>query len=301
MRVLKVSSPAYLAIGVISLIWGTTFLALSFGLDSLPPLFVSGGRQMISGILILLFCFYKGYRIPKWEFLKQVFLSGFLMVMVSNSFVTWSLNYVSSGMATVLFTLAPVFIAVIAIFVLRTEKINRWIAIGLLMGLLGLVALSWSGIARPDRPSSPIGLAALLIGILGWSIGTIVSKKISEQISPFFIAGIQLFVFGLLMFAISFAVEDISMQSIQPKSLWAIGYLIVFDSIIGYGCYMYALSKVPATVASLYAYIAPVVAVLAGWSLRNEKITLVTVLSSILILTGVFIVEKGYSENKSDY
>lgn len=291
--------PAYIAIGVVSLIWGTTFLALSFGLDSLPPLFVSGGRQMISGILILLFCFYKGYRMPKWELLKQVLLSGFLMVMVSNSFVTWSLNYVSSGIATVLFTLVPVFIALITIFILRTEALNKWITIGLLVGLVGLLALSWSGIARPDKPSSPLGLVALIIGIIGWSIGTITSKKITEQVKPLFVAGIQLFVFGFAIFAISFVVEDISLHNIQPQSLWAIAYLIIFDSIIGYGCYLYALSKVPATVASLYAYIAPVVAVLAGWSLRGEKITLLTILSSILILIGVFVVEKGYTKNKS--
>ena len=291
--------PAYIAIGVVSLIWGTTFLALSFGLDSLPPLFVSGGRQMISGILILLFCFYKGYRMPKWELLKQVLLSGFLMVMVSNSFVTWSLNYVSSGIATVLFTLVPVFIALITIFILRTEALNKWITIGLLVGLVGLLALSWSGIARPDKPSSPLGLVALIIGIIGWSIGTITSKKITEQVTPLFVAGIQLFVFGFAIFAISFVVEDISLHNIQSQSLWAIAYLIIFDSIIGYGCYLYALSKVPATVASLYAYIAPVVAVLAGWSLRGEKITLLTILSSILILIGVFVVEKGYTKNKS--
>ena len=253
---------------------------------------------MISGILILMYCFYKRYRIPNWELLKQVLLSGFLMVLVSNTLVTLSLNYVSSGFATVLFTLVPIFIAIITIFILCTEKLNIWIAIGLLLGLAGLLALSWSGIARPDRPSSPIGLATLIIGILCWSIGTISPKNITEQISPLLIAGIQLFVFGLAMFAISFVVEDISLHNIQPQSLWAIGYLIVFDSIIGYGCYLFALSKVPASVVSLYAYVVPVVAVLAGWLLRGEKITMQTILYSVLILIGVFVVEKGYTKNK---
>jgi drug/metabolite transporter (DMT)-like permease len=294
---MKSKQPAYIAIVIISLIWGTTYLALSFGLDSLPPLFVSGGRQMISGGLILAYCFYNGYRIPKWELLKQILISGFIIVMISNSFVTLALTYVSSGMTAVLFTLVPVFIAIITIFILRTEKLNIWIAMGLILGLAGLVALSWNGIARPDKPSSPFGLTILIIGILAWAVGTITSKKISEQVSPIFVAGLQLFVFGFIVFILSFGVEKISLQEIQPRSILAICYLIIFDSIIGYGCYLYALSKVPATVASLYAYISPVIAVFAGWLLRGEKITIVTILSSILIIAGVIIVEKGYSKN----
>lgn len=252
---------------------------------------------MISGGLILAYCFYKGYRIPKWELLKQILISGFIIVMISNSLVTLALTYVSSGMTAVLFTLVPVFIAVITIFILRTEKLNIWIALGLIIGLGGLVALSWSGIARPDKPSSPLGLIVLIIGILAWAVGTITSKKISEQINPIFVAGIQLFVFGFLVFILGISIEKISLQAIQPQSILAIGYLIVFDSIIGYGCYLYALSKVPATVASLYAYISPVIAVFAGWLLRGERITIVTILASILIIAGVLIVEKGYSKN----
>lgn len=293
-------SAAYVSLGLISIIWGTTYLALSFGLDSLPPLFVSGGRQMISGLLILLTLGALRKPLPTWEITKGILLSGFIVVFLSNSLVTWALKYVPSGITAVMFTMVPIFVALISIFVLRSEKLNWLIAAGLIIGLVALILLTNNSLDGGPQPFHLMGFLVLFAGILAWAIGALVSKKVTEKANPMYVAGIQLFVFGALVFVISFFIEDIHIDKIQPASLWAIGYLIIFDSIVGYGCYLYALSKLPATVVSLYAYIAPVVALFAGWMLRAEKFTLTMGMYAVIALAGVYLVERGFETNKKE-
>jgi drug/metabolite transporter (DMT)-like permease len=283
--------PAYMAFACTCFFWGTTYLALSYGLDSLPPFFISGSRQAISGTLIVLWFLFRGQAFPKWNDVKHILISGCIIVLFSNAIVTWALQYVPSGLTGLLFTLVPIFVVLINIFLAKKERLNLITLIGLALGFGGFLLVFDPQLSGKHQIW---GIVALLAGILAWAIGTVFTKDVAERVNPLMVAGIQLLVFGLLTDVISFAMEDLSLlRFVTPKSLLAISYLVIFDSIVGYGCYLYALSKLSSSFVSLYAYISPLIALFLGWLFRDESLNFRMLLAVVAIFAGVFLVNKG--------
>jgi drug/metabolite transporter (DMT)-like permease len=288
--------PAYIAFACTCFFWGTTYLALSFGLDSLPPFFISGSRQAISGLLILSWFIARRKAFPCFNDLKRILISGFIIVLFSNAIVTWALQYVPSGLTGLLFTLVPVFVVMINIFLVKKERINLFTIAGLVLGFAGFLLVFNLQLPGKDQPW---GIIALLAGIVAWAFGTVFTKDVTERVNPLLVAGIQLLVFGLLTDVISLAVEDLSLlRQVSSRSLLSVSYLIIFDSIVGYGCYLYALSKLSSSFVSLYAYISPLIALFLGWLFRDESLDMNILLAVAAIFSGVFLVNRGIMQSR---
>jgi len=289
---------AYIAFACTCIFWGTTFLALSFGLESFPPLFVSGSRQAISGILILVFFILSKEKFPSKSELKNILISGFIIVFLSNSLITWSLQYVPTGITGILFTLVPLFVVLINIFIVRNEKINLWLLLGILLGFGGCFLIFN---LNNNSQSKIFGIIGIVAGVMSWAVGTIISQKATLSVKPLLVAGLQLFIFGLFTSCISLFTEDLeSLKNMKSESIFAVIYLIIFDSIVGYGCYLYALSKLSSSFVSLYAYISPAIALFLGWIFKDEELSVKIIFGVVIIFSGVIFVNRGLIVNKEN-
>src|SRR6266498_4751892 len=131
----KESNRAYIALGIVSFFWGTTYIASRIGVQHMPGLFVSGIRQFSSGLILVSFFLAKGYSLPGWETLKKISLQGILLLCIANGLLTWSLEYISSGLAAIIAALVPLFITLFTVWFSACTKVTRWMIAGIFLGL----------------------------------------------------------------------------------------------------------------------------------------------------------------------
>src|SRR5678816_2138213 len=124
----------YIALGLVSFFWGTTYIASRIGAQHMPGLFVSGVRQFSSGLILVTFFLVRGYTLPAWSALKKISLQGILLLCVANGLLTWSLEYISSGLAAIIAALVPLFVALFSTWLSKCTKLTRWMIVGLLIG-----------------------------------------------------------------------------------------------------------------------------------------------------------------------
>src|SRR5438477_12118322 len=135
----KELNKAYIALGIVSFFWGTTYIASRIGAQQMPGLFVSGVRQFTSGLILVSFFLLRGYSLPAWHILKKISLQGILLLCIANGLLTWSLEYISSGLAAIIAALVPLFITIFTLWLSSCTKITRWMIIGMLIGFGGVL------------------------------------------------------------------------------------------------------------------------------------------------------------------
>lgn len=283
---------AYVALGTICLLWGTTYLALRIGVQSFPPFLLSGIRQALAGLLLVGFFLIKGYKLPPWKTLKYHVLAGFLMVFLGNGVVAWGEKFVPSGIAAVICSFMPVWVILINTFT-GGEKTNLWVVLGVLIGFAGIAGIFSENLADFANPDYTAGIAIIFVASFSWAAGMLVNKRKNSGGHPFFSAGLQMFSGGVLMLMATPALDDLSHFNPQPDAWWALAYLIVFGSIIAYSAYVYALGKLPASTVSMYSYVNPLVALVLGNLILDEKLNPMIGLFSLLTLAGIYLVNKG--------
>jgi drug/metabolite transporter (DMT)-like permease len=289
---------AYIALACVCFFWGTTYLALRIGIDYIPPFLLSGIRQAIAGLLIILYFIFKGNKLPSLnDFLIQI-LCGIMMIALGNGLVAWAELYVSSGLAALLCSLVPIWIIIINYVSHANEKLNIEIVAGIVLGFAGVSLIFMDSLKDFSNEDYSFGIIAILVANLSWAIGTVVNKRNKSGIDPILAAGIQVFSGGIFLLLTSLFLEDYSKVSFAWQGVLSLIYLILFGSIVAYGSYIYALSKLPTTIVSVYAYINPLVAIVLGWLILNERMDLMVGLSAIVTLTGIFLVNKGVFKNK---
>jgi drug/metabolite transporter (DMT)-like permease len=290
---------AYVALGAVCFIWGFTCFSLVICLETIPPFLLGGSRQMIAGLIITGFFLIKDrkqFKINQVDLISMC-ISGILLIYLCNILVTWSLQWVSSGLTTLLFTFVPSIVFIIQAIILKQEKANKYKVSGLLFGLAGMVVICIHSLRDFINPEYTFGIMVTLIGLTIWAIGTVVNSRTSQCINPFLSLGLQLLLFGGLLFITGLIVEDFGKVKVSSKSTLAFLYLIVFDSIVGFGSFMYALRKLPATLVSIYAYINPIVAITLGIIFLKEKVSYNMIISGILIYLGTYLLNKGYNKS----
>lgn len=285
---------AYLALGVVCIFWGTTYMFLRIGVAEIPPFMFSGIRQVIAGGLLVLFFMMKGNKLPTRKELISFAISGSLMIVVGNGLVGWAEVHVSSGLAAIICSIVPVWIILFNLIGAKAEKINGLIILGMSLGIVGLLLIFNDNIADFTNPAYTWGIIAIFLANAGWALGTVVTKRFKTQMNPVNASGWQIFLGGLGLGVVSILTEDLTEANFTMDATFALIYLIFFGSILAFGCYIYALSKLPAGLVAIYAYINPVVAVLLGWLILGEKINGTIVIACGIILLGVYLVNQGY-------
>ena len=280
-----------LAIFVVAIVWGTTFLGIKIAVETIPPWFVTGSRQILAGFILFLFLILsKKLRWIGWKNTIQQCIISSLMLIIANGFTTLAEVHINSSLASLVTSCSPILVFILsAIFIVK--KINYRSFIGVLMGFFGIAFVFWNGLEDFSNPDYLQGLTLLFLAITGWAIGTVYSKKMLKKEENIILILFYQFTFaGLvqLLFAFLFS-EEINMKNWSAESLYAVVYLSIFGSIIAFFCFNYLLKKLLPTQVAILSYVNTIVAIFLGWLFLNEEITFKFIIAAVLIISGVFI------------
>ncbi len=290
---------AYIALGIVSFFWGTTYIAARVGAQEMPGLFISGLRQFISGAILVSYFLLRGYRIPNKAILKKISVQSIFLLCIANGLLTWSVEYISGGLAAIIAALVPLFIALFTVWLSKCARISRLMIIGLLVGFAGVLTIFYDYLGQMKSGSFVLGVVLAILSTLSWSFGTVYTSKEKPPINILFNVGLQMLIAGVLVLLICGVTgKYVNMANVGQQAWLALVYLIVFGSLIAYSAYVFMISKLPPTQVSVYAYINPIVAVVIGWLLLSEKMNMQMIMGTLITLGGVYIVNREFKKVK---
>lgn len=281
-----------LAFAAIYLVWGSTYLAIRYAVETIPPLVTAGIRHSVAGAILLAWAWARGYR-PKREHWIAGVVVGAFFFLVGHGTLHWAEQYVGSGLAALLIATEPMFILLLA-WAMGQQRISRISALGLGLGVAGVGVLM--GAELTMKGSSLLGLLAVLVGSVSWSAGVVVSPKLKLPSDALARTAVPL-VCGAVMLLVASGLtgewQHTQWASISLKSVLGLGYLIVFGSIVAFTAYTWLLQQCPPALVATHTYANPVVAVLLGWLLAGEPLTMRVVLASVAILGAIVLIRRG--------
>ena len=285
---------AIFALALVCLLWGTTWIASKEGVRYMPPLQMAGIRQFFGGLCYVLFFVAKGERWPQGKEWQSIFVLSFLSFLVANGLSTWALKYISSGLAAIIGAIFPLWLVVIGLFSAKAKMPGKAI-FGLLLGFGGVCIIFYEHLQDFLIGDFRFGILLSLAATWAWAFGTIYTKKHAANFNPYFSIGLQMVISGIALTGISYSATDtIPIAAIPWQSWAAIAYLVIFGSVVSFIAYLYALQNLSTGQASLYAYVNPIVAVLLGWMIFSEKLTMFIAVGGLVTLMGVYLVNKAY-------
>jgi drug/metabolite transporter (DMT)-like permease len=288
---------AYLAWVSICIVWGTTYLAIKIGVETVPPMLFAGLRWIIAGPILFLFLILVKVKVPPKKEIKHLVLIGILLIGFANGFLVIAEKWVPSGLASLLITTLPFWVVGIESFLPNKPSFNKFILLGLLIGFAGVSLIFISDFENLVKPGYIIGILSILGSIIVWSSGSIYAKYKKFNSSPIMRASIQMITAGILQLVLALILGEFKDFSIDRNGFLAIIYLVIFGSFLGYVAYIYAISILPVAFVSTYSYINPVIALFLGWYFLNEKIDFSIIVGTIIIFSGVALVQYGSRKN----
>ncbi|MGA8436916.1 MAG: EamA family transporter [Candidatus Sulfotelmatobacter sp.] len=280
---------AFLSIYVI---WGSTYLAIRYAVETIPPLVTVGVRQAIAGAILLAWAWARGFR-PTRQQWAAGFVLGTFFFLIGHGSLFWAEQYVGSGLAALLIATEPMFILVLG-WMMGQQRISRLSALGLAVGVVGVAMLT--GAELTVKGSSLLGLLAVLLGSLSWSLGVVISPRLklpSDALGRTALPTICGAVMLLAAAGVSGEFQQTHWASISARSIFGLGYLITFGSVVAFTAYTWLLQRVPPTLVATHTYANPIVAVLLGWLLAHEPLTMRVVLASVAILGAIVLIRRG--------
>jgi len=281
---------AYGAFAAVSFFWGTTYLAIRIGVETVPPALFAGLRFLMAGSVLMGFLKAKGYVFPRGRDLFDLSVTGVALLTLANGSVVWAEQYVPSSLAALIVATLPFWMVGFESVLPRGERVTLRQATGIIIGFFGLVLLLWPEIKNSLGSFYLKGILALFFAPISWSAGSIYAKRHKLNVHPLMSAASQMLVAGSLLTLFGFFAGEFNRLTFDPRGMAAMVYLAIFGSIVGYGSYIYALDKLPSSFVSTYAYLNPVVAVLLGWLILDERFDWLLITATIIILTGVVLV-----------
>jgi drug/metabolite transporter (DMT)-like permease len=281
-----------LAFAAIYIVWGSTYLAIRYAVETIPPLVVAGVRHTIAGGILLAWACARGFR-PKREHWIAGLVVGALFFLVGHGTLHWAEQYVGSGLAALLIATEPMFILLLA-WASGQQRISRISALGLGLGVLGVAILMGGELTM--KGSSLLGLLAVLTGSLSWAAGVVISPKVklpSDALGRTALPTICGAAMLLVAAGISGEFRAVHWATISSKSLLGLAYLIVFGSVVAFTAYTWLLQRCPPALVATHTYANPVVAVLLGWLLASEPLTGRVVVASVAILGAIVLIRRG--------
>ncbi|HEY3825998.1 MAG TPA: EamA family transporter [Bryobacteraceae bacterium] len=279
-----------LAFAIIYFVWGSTFLAIRVGVREVPPFLLAAMRFLAAGICLYGWMILRGERSPDRRQWTSIFLLAFLIFVGDYGLLFWAEQRVPSGLASVMMSTIPAFMAVSEIILLRTQKLTLRLALALLIGICGVAVLTIRSLDFGGAAIDRLGAVALIVASMSWSIASALTRKLPLPPSRAVSSGAQMLAGGLWL-ALAAAARG-EFQSFHPavvsREAWlALLYLIVPGSIIGFTAYTWLIQRESPTKVGTYAYVNPVVAVLVGYFLGGETLGPRTILGTAFVLASV--------------
>jgi drug/metabolite transporter (DMT)-like permease len=281
------------AMSLIYFVWGSTYLGIRFAIETMPPLLMTGSRFIIAGALLCAWQWQQGAARPTRIHWRSAVIIGGLMVLGGNGGVTWAVQRVPSGLAALMIGAVPIWIVMLDWLLFDGARPNRRMALGLTGGLTGLALLIGPAeFAGGDR-IDPVGAVVLIGAAISWSVGSLYSRRVQLPNPPLLATGLEMLAGGLLQIIVGTLFGEWSKLDpggISLRSAVALGYLSLFGSLVAFSAYTWLLRHTTPVRAASYAYVNPVVAVLLGWALAGEELTLRTMLAAAVIIGSVVVI-----------
>lgn len=302
---MKQQSKVWVILVALWIINGSSFLAIKVSIDTIPPLLSAGIRFTISGsVLLAAYFFRKEYEHEhdqigsrQW---KDTFILAAALFLGGQGLLTWGSQYLASGMTGLLNSTIPLWVAIIA-FILYRRGLTKLTILGLCAGFGGLMLLIGPSLGAGGL--DPTGVTALILSSLAWAFGSLYSSKAKLPVSILASSGMLMIAGGLMLMGASAALgefQSLDISQISTRSLVAMIYLIIIITVVGFTDFYWLLRVTTASLANTFAYVSPVIAVILGWAILHESITVLTIIAMAVILLGVALMVTTKSGSGAD-
>lgn len=270
--------------------WGSTWLAIKIGLESIPPFLGAALRFLVAACIMFVIVYAKKIVIPRDTVSVRLYiLAGTCTFSLGYAFVYWGQQYVPSALASILFGTFPFFVAALSWFVYKSEYITWLKALGILIGFVGVVVIFSEDVNYHLGEASFFGMLALICAAIVQAFASVTIKKYGAELSTFALVSVGMAIGTLVLFTISIATEDWSKTIFDTKAVGSVLYLATFGSIVTFGTMFWLLKRIEAVILSLSAFITPIIAIILGIFIAGEQFTVQIFAGSALVLFGILI------------
>ncbi len=281
------------ALLVIYVVWGSTYLAIRWGLETIPPFSMAGTRYLVAGGVLLAWVKLRGAPRVTLRDLGPAFLTGGLMLLCGNGGVVWAEQRIASGLAALLVAVEPLFIVLLqATLPQERRRPSARALVGVAFGVAGVVLLVGPVRLGGERVDLS-GAAAVLFAAFAWALGSLLSRHFAPPASPLQATALQMLAGGFLLGCASGAAGEwarFSPALVSGRSLAAVAYLVVFGSLVAFTAYVWLLRAASPALVSTYAFVNPIVAVFLGWLLAGEEVGVRTLVAAAVIVGAVVLI-----------
>ena len=281
------------AFALVYVLWGSTYLAIRIAIETIPPFLMAGVRFITAGGILYLWVRARGGPRPTRAHWRSAFIIGGLLLMLSNGGVTWAEQTVPSGITSLLVCTVPLWMVVLDWLFFGGGRPSPAIALGLALGLVGVVVLIGPGEIAHGGGVDPAGAAVLLAAPVFWAVGSLWSRRAHLPDPPFLAIGMEMLAGGALLLALGVAVGEwprLHLAQVSARSAAALLYLVLFGALIGFTAYLWLLRVTTAARVATHSFVNPVIAVFLGWAVAGEPVTPRTVAASAIIVAAVALI-----------
>ena len=295
------------AFAAVYIFWGSTYLAIKYTIETLPPFLMAGSRfAFAGGILYLIARLSKDYERPTRAHWKTSFIVGTFLLLGGNGAVVLAQHYISSSLSALLVATEPLWIVMLSWLWLNSGRPNWKVILGLAVGFVGVWLLITGQPAAANGPGGYgqlIGMFAVMAGALSWATGSIYGLKAKTPKSSILTAGMQMLAGSVSLTLVGLLRGEhttFDPAAVSANSVYALFYLIIFGSLIGFTAYSWLLKNAQPAMVSTYAYVNPVIAVLLGWGIAGESLTAQTLIAAFIIVVSVALITANKNEKNDE-
>jgi drug/metabolite transporter (DMT)-like permease len=285
----------------IYLIWGSTYLAIRFAVETIPPFLMAATRFLIPGLLLFFWRRAAGDPKPSRLEWKSTAIIGFLLLVGGNGGVTWAEQYIPSGVAALIIGSVPLWIILLNLFRPEGRHLKKRVVVGAIIGFIGIFLLIGpTQLVGSSEKIHPLGIITILLAAIFWSAGSLYGRNAPMPASPLLSTGMEFLAGGiglLILAAFTGEFSNIDFALISTRSIFSLLYLIVLGSLVGFVAYTWLLRNAPISLVSTYAYVNPLIAILIGNRLAQEPLNLRILLSAGVIIGSVFLINSSVLQN----
>lgn len=283
------------AFAAVYVVWGSTYLAIKFAIETLPPFLMAGARFLIAGFILYVWARARGAERPSWLHWRTSLIVGALLLLIGNGGVVTAEHYIASGLAALLVATEPLWVVLLNWARPGGARPTGKVMLGLLTGFAGVwLLVGGTGMLNTDQGYATLfGAVLVIVAALSWAGGSLYSLHAPVPRSPLLASGMQMLAGGALLLVAGTVTNEwtrFDLSDATPRSILAFLYLVVFGSIVGFTAYSWLLRVTTPARASTYAYVNPVSSVLLGWWLANEPLQARTLLAAAVIVFSVALI-----------
>ncbi|HLH03607.1 MAG TPA: EamA family transporter [Bryobacteraceae bacterium] len=293
---------AYAALAAVCFFWGTTYLGIRIAIETIPPLYLIAIRYTISGTILLIGARLGGFTLPSGRELRQTAICGIICIGIGNGFLAIAELLIPSGLAALFYTTAPFWMVGLDALLPQGKRPSLATVGGLCIGFAGVAFLVYPAARQEGFGGHTIsGFLLLELSAVGWVLGALLQKRVQTSAQPFVNGAVQQLAAGLATFVPAALFEKLP-HAVSLRSEFAVAYLVVFGSLVGFSAFIYAMTHLPVAIVSIYTFVNPVVAILLGWLFFREPFGVRELAAMLIIFSGIGVVRwsESIAERRRD-